>query len=35
VRDMAFSLDSATPDAPLTTSTNATARIDTRPARNV
>src|SRR5229473_4161407 len=31
VRDMALSLGSAAPDAPLTTPTNATARIDTRP----
>jgi hypothetical protein len=31
VTDMAFSLGSAAPGAPLTTSTKATARIDTRP----
>jgi hypothetical protein len=31
VRDMAFSLGSVAPDAPLTTPTNAAARIDTRP----
>jgi hypothetical protein len=33
VRDMAFSFGSAAPDAPLTTSTNATAQIDTRPGK--
>jgi hypothetical protein len=33
--DMAFSLGSAAPDAPLITSTNATARIDTRTARRI
>ena len=35
VRDMAFSLGSAAPGSLLTTSTNTTARIDTRPGRNI